>query len=235
MRRTIIKSSRRTQESQFFISPSNFVFSSLLSFLLSFSSFLLNIFDTPELFASNSHLSTSNKSLNMLAQNILFACTAVFAAFATASPIQKRAVTVVTDNGSKSLTSALKAPAQLDSFESGTSKADAASTVLGVVNQAVQLVQGLIDKDIAVSFKNSKSSYQKLTPFLSASSKIHTRNCLSSRCCISYWNNRHVQRWIRSCRHSNRQARDQLQSQGWLQRELRCSCNRSRSKFHTQG
>lgn len=89
----------------------------------------------------------------MLAQNILFTCTAVFATFASASPIQKRAVTVVTDGATKSLTSALTVPAQLDSVESGTSKADAASTVLGVVNQAVQLVQGLVDKDIAVSFQ----------------------------------------------------------------------------------
>lgn len=116
----------------------------------------------------------------MLAQNILFTCTAVFAAFASASPIQKRAVTVVTDNDSKSITTALTVPAQIDSFESGTSKADAASTVLGVINQAVQLVQGLIDKDIAVSLWKFPNLHLKSWHYFSQRRQRFTQETVSA-------------------------------------------------------
>ncbi|KAG9230518.1 hypothetical protein BJ875DRAFT_444941 [Amylocarpus encephaloides] len=83
----------------------------------------------------------------MLSKNVLFACIAAFATFASAAPLSKRAVDVSSDTGVVSITPQITADVASDLNDVG-GKADAAGAVANVINKAVQLVQGMVDNDI---------------------------------------------------------------------------------------
>ncbi|KAH8774978.1 hypothetical protein F5882DRAFT_464666 [Hyaloscypha sp. PMI_1271] len=86
----------------------------------------------------------------MLAKTLLIVFSFVFAALSSASPLEKRAVTVFTDTGSASITPAIAttevlSPDAADGDIGG--KADAVGAVADVISKVVDLIQGLIDGD----------------------------------------------------------------------------------------
>ncbi|KAE9370856.1 hypothetical protein N431DRAFT_442638 [Stipitochalara longipes BDJ] len=86
----------------------------------------------------------------MLAKNVLTVLSVAFATLSSASPLEKRAVTVFTDTGSASITPAIAtqqvvSPDAADGDVGG--KADAAGAVAEVIRKVVNLIQGLIDGD----------------------------------------------------------------------------------------
>lgn len=81
-------------------------------------------------------------------------------------------VTVSSDTG----TADIEVPATTDAGGDVGGKADAASAVAGVINQVVQLVQGIVDGDIKVSlllFFPSSIFYSSSLTFLSLPTYIH--------------------------------------------------------------